>query len=72
MTDSQIIQGLQLLSIKLIDDMRFAEAEFVDQAIARIMSVSAVAQRVEMPNWERDLKNIVDYIARGSHGSLND
>lgn len=62
MTDGQIIKGLHNISIKLVDEMRFAEAEFVDQAIARIMEIPKAVQAAHPSAWESEYKAVVDAI----------
>lgn len=62
MSDQMIIQGLHNLSIKLVDDMRFAEADIVDQAIARIMEIPKAVQAAHPSAWESEFKAVVDAI----------
>lgn len=62
MSDAQIIQGLQNISVKLVDEMRFTEAEFVDQAIARIMEIPRAIRAAHPSAWESEYKAVVDAI----------
>ena len=60
-----ILEGLHRLSIKLVDEMRFAEADVVDQAMARIIELPRAITKMEHAwgeTWNNDWNQIIEFM----------